>query len=80
MQVNYLLASLLALSGLDPTGCTLLPYQASDGVKPGYHDMPLPGGCIEKDLTVLSFHHFLAADTAQRKCSSIRISCLVEGV
>ncbi|QGS58542.1 hypothetical protein GMX02_02870 [Shewanella algae] len=55
MQVNSLLASLLALIGLGPTGCTLLPYQASDGVKPGYHDMPLPGGCIEKDLTVLSF-------------------------
>ncbi|WP_345874069.1 hypothetical protein [Shewanella algae] len=45
----------MALIGLSLTGCTLLPYQASDGVKPGYHDMPLPGGCIEKDLTVLSF-------------------------
>lgn len=71
MQVNSLLTSLLALIGLSLTGCTLLPYQASDGVKPGYHDMPLPGGCIEKDLTVLSFGCCLLVDLNFTECHQL---------
>ncbi|WP_197021454.1 hypothetical protein [Shewanella sp. 38A_GOM-205m] len=64
MRVNCLLASLLALIGLSLTGCTLLPYQASDGVKPGFHDMPLPGGCIVLDYIGNSFATFSMLENA----------------